>query len=333
MADTLDLDNLASALSEASPCGDDLVYDPQFIELEQAAQGKPETQFGPGEPPDWQRVEELALELAGRTRDIRLAILLARAGARRQGLAAYADGLALMHTLLERHWDRVHPQLDETDNNDPTMRLFALAPLAAGAAGLGDLRAAAIAPVRGSLTVRELELGLGIAEPLPDEAVPTEEGVLSALSQLMAAHPGVGPTIERIDAALKGTLAVIDERAPGAPAPDLQPLQTLVKAMARAARQVAGSTEAAGTDAAADDGAPVAGVATGAVGSLRTRADAMQALERVAEWIERNEPSHPAPLLIRRAQRLMSKSFVELVRDLAPGGLGELERIAGLEST
>lgn len=332
MADTLDLDTLASALSEASPCGDDLVYDPQFIELEQAAQGKPETQFGPGEPPDWLRVEELAQALAGRTRDIRLAILLARAGARRRGLAAYADGIALLHALLERHWDRVHPQLDETDNNDPTMRLFALAPLAAGSAGLGDLRAAAIAPVRGSLTVRELELGLGLAEPLPDEAVPTEEGVLAALQQLMAAHAEVGPAIERLDTALQGTLAVIDERAPGATGPDLQPLQTLVSAMARAARRVAGSAAAAAGDEGAAD-APAAAVHGSAVGALRTRADAMQALERVAEWIERNEPSHPAPLLIRRAQRLMAMNFIEIMRELAPDGLGQVGTIAGVDTS
>lgn len=333
MADTLDLDTLASALSEASPCGDDLVYDPQFIELEQAAQGKPETQFGPGEPPDWLRVEELALELAGRTRDIRLAILLARAGARRRGLAAYADGIALMQALLERHWDRVHPQLDETDNNDPTMRLFALAPLASGDAGLGDLRAAAIAPVRGSLTVRELELGLGLAEPLPDETVPTEDGVLAALQQLMAAHAEVGPAIERLDAALQGALAVIDERAPGATGPDLQPLQALVRAMARAARRVAGgATDAAAGDEGAAD-APAAAVHGGAVGALRTRADAMQALERVAEWIERNEPSHPAPLLIRRAQRLMAMNFIEIMRELAPDGLGQVGTITGVDTS
>ena len=47
-------------------------------------------------------------------------------------------------------------------------------------------------------------------------------------------------------------------------------------------------------------------------------ADAHRALERVCEWIERNEPSNPAPLLIRRAQRLMSKSFIDIIRDLAP---------------
>jgi type VI secretion system protein ImpA len=56
----------------------------------------------------------------------------------------------------------------------------------------------------------------------------------------------------------------------------------------------------------------------------------VRTLGSVCEWIERHEPSNPAPLLIRRAQRLMSKSFIDLVRDLAPDGLTQLERIAGV---
>jgi len=38
-------------------------------------------------------------------------------------------------------------------------------------------------------------------------------------------------------------------------------------------------------------------------------------------------------LLIRRAQRLMDKNFLEIIRDLAPDGLGQVERIAGTEAS
>lgn len=37
---------LQAPISEASPCGDDLEYDPAFTALAAAAQGKPEQQFG-----------------------------------------------------------------------------------------------------------------------------------------------------------------------------------------------------------------------------------------------------------------------------------------------
>jgi type VI secretion system protein ImpA len=78
-------------------------------------------------------------------------------------------------------------------------------------------------------------------------------------------------------------------------------------------------------------GAVVAG-AVAAPGTIASRDDAVRALQRVCEWIERHEPSNPAPLLIRRAQRLMSKSFLEIMRDLNPDGVHVIVKLAGTPS-
>ena len=103
----IDLDSLLTPLSDTRPGGEDLAYDPQFMALERAGAGKPEVQYGdrtyPSEPPDWPTVVDLALELAQRTRDLRLAVWLVRGGARLHGLTGAAQGLALLRSLLERH--------------------------------------------------------------------------------------------------------------------------------------------------------------------------------------------------------------------------------------
>ena len=67
--------------------------------------------------------------------------------------------------------------------------------------------------------------------------------------------------------------------------------------------------------------------------SLNARAakGLMRALDAVCKFYERTEPGNPAPLLIRRAQRLMHKSFVEIMQDLAPESLGTIRNIAGLK--
>ena len=90
------------------------------------------------------------------------------------------------------------------------------------------------------------------------------------------------------------------------------------------------ASKAAGNGGVAEQRA-TAGAATASrqPGTINSREDASRALERVCEWIERNEPSNPAPLLIRRAQRLMSKSFIDIIRDLAPGGVEDIEKLAG----
>ncbi len=66
-----------------------------------------------------------------------------------------------------------------------------------------------------------------------------------------------------------------------------------------------------------------------AVGEIRSRDDALRLLDKVSEFLERNEPTNPAPLLIRRARRLMTMSFVDIMREMAPEGMDSIEKIAG----
>lgn len=336
-SDLFDLEALRAPLDEGAPCGPDLEYDPVFQALEQAGAGTPERQYGdkvfPAEPPDWPSVREHALALAGRTRDLRVAVWLVRCGARGQGLAGALRGLQLVQGLLERQWDHLHPQLDATDDNDPTMRLNALLPLYAPDGALADLRLAAVAPVRGGLTLRDLELGLGRAEPLEGEVLPTEAGVLEGLRALVDKHPEVAETLTAAAAAARAIAETV-QSAVGSRAPDAAPLVRLLAAGADAVARLQGGD--AGAETTDDTGAPASydtgGARTSggaAGGALRTRADAARELERIATWIEQNEPSSPAPLLIRRAQRLMNMSFIEIIRDMASNGLDQVETIAG----
>ena len=64
---------------------------------------------------------------------------------------------------------------------------------------------------------------------------------------------------------------------------------------------------------------------------IQSRADAVRMLEKICEFIEKTEPANPAPLFIRRGQRLMTKNFVEIMQDLAPDSLNQLKQITGLE--
>ena len=329
----LPVDDLLAPLGEATPCGDDLGYDPAFVALETASRGKPEQQFGdkliPAVDPDWRAVHEQALALAQRTRDLRVAVLLARSGARVHGITAYADGLALVAGLLERHWPHVHPMLDAADNDDSTMRTSALAALAAADGGLADLRHAAIGSGRQALTVRQLELAFGKVDARAGEFVPTQEGVLQALKGFEAASPGWIAALQQVGDALASIEHVLIDKLGGASGPDLAPLRVLARCLTVVAEQ-AGGSEAESAEGAATGpvGAPAAAHG-GAPGGMGSREDVIRTLDRVCDWLERHEPTNPAPLLIRRAQRLMKKSFLDIIRDLAPDGMDQVEKIAG----
>ena len=329
----LDIESLLAPLAGDAPCGVNLEYDPAFQTLQEAASGKPERQYGStiiaAEPPDWPAVCEQALALAARTRDLRVAVWLARAAARVHGLAGAVQGLQLLRGLLERYWETVHPLLDADDGNDPTARLNALSPLSHDD-GLADLRAAGLTRARGAVTVRDIELAFGRVEALPGELDPTEAGVTPAVAAAQAQSPAlVAAMAGGLEAAL-GIAKLLETQLGAAQAPDLAPLTKLLRCVALAGRRAQG---APATDLDAVDNAEPgaeANVTARPVGAIQSRDDAIRALQRVSEWIERNEPSNPAPLLIQRAQRLMKKNFLEIIRDLVPEGLGQIEKLAGL---
>ena len=67
-----------------------------------------------------------------------------------------------------------------------------------------------------------------------------------------------------------------------------------------------------------------------AVGAIRSREDALRALDAASEFFKRNEPSSPIPLLVERAKRLVSKSFLEVLAEVAPDALPQARSAGGL---
>jgi type VI secretion system protein ImpA len=323
------LESLLGALAPDAPCGPDLEYAPGFQAMLEAGAGKPERQYGdkvyPAEPPDWPAVHEHALQLAAQTRDLRVAVWLVRSGARLHGLAGAVRGLQLVHGLIERHWERVNPPLDEADNNDPTARVTALMALAKDTDGLADLRSASLTGKRGALTVRDLELALGAADLLPGETPPTEDGAIEGVKAALTENGDLALQMQAGYEAAQGLASGLERHLEASQGLDLAPLKKVLQRVAEAGRKATGSPEeegAAGVGATAFAARPE--------GTIASREDVQRSLDRVCDWIERNEPTNPAPLLIRRAQRLMSKNFIDIIRDLAPDGLREIEKLAGI---
>lgn len=350
MSSELDLEALLAPLDAAAPCGSNLEYDADFIALTDAGRAREEQEYGEtrivGQGPDWTTVWDRAQALWVRTRDLRVAVWMARCAARRSGLAGAVAGLQLIHGLLDRFWDSVHPQLDADDHDDPTERLNALAPLGHYAEFLADLRAVTLNSGRGlpPMRVRDVELVMGHVEPTQGEEVPAEGALRANLAAIVAAEPAVVDALRAGHEAARGIVDGIEARIGSAQGPDLAPLVKLLRLLALAVRPaqaagtatVNGDPPAAASAASAVNGAeseaslwPVAGPAQG---GLRSRQEAIDALERVCAWIESHEPSNPAPLFIRRAQRLMSKSFIEIIQDLTPDAEAEVRRLAGIVS-
>lgn len=330
----LDLEGLLAPISSDSACGPDLTYDPDFLALEQAAQGKSEQQFGdtviPAEEPDWQDVKRRSEALLSRSKDLRVAVLLARAVTRLHNVEGLAAGLELIKEMLSRYWDTVHPELDHEDNDDPTMRLNALAPLADSGTFLRDIRDAYVAasPQHGRVSVRDILVAAGKL-PATDAPARSETEITEILRAVSAEDPAALQAASKSAQFVAGLESLLGDKGVLTQAPDLRPLNDLLHAVTPICNAALGVGEETHTQGPTTlpSGQPRSHVS----GQISSREDAIRILESVCKFIEQSEPANPAPLLIRRAQRLIGRSFVEIIEDLAPESLGQIQKLAGLE--
>lgn len=334
-------------VSEDDPCGPDLEYDNDFLALTQAAAGKPETQFAPAEPPDWRAVRSGAEDINGRTRDLRVANLLLRARLRLEGFAVLAPSLRLFEALLTGWWDELHPRLDD---GDAFARVNILNELTSLDATLGDVRASLVLNDRGigQISVRDIEIAMGNLAARDDEYPPPRGQIENMLADAVAGYPHLATQATAAVEALDALLACLQVRLNYGEVPDFSALRSMLEGV------VAVSPRPASIDAAADDlagmlsdlgiaqdgdaghDAPAAAPrrgrsAGGGLGSIESRADAVRAIEAVCAYLEKHEPTNPAADLLRRAQRLIDRNFLQLVREFAPDAVGEVARMLGVD--
>lgn len=347
-----DLEQLLRAVREDAPAGENLEYDPGFADLERAAKGKPEQQMGdtiiPGEEPNWREVKAKAIELLSRSKDLRVAVHLTSANLRLEGFPGFRDGLALVRGLLDAFWDTLYPQLDPEDDNDPTMRINALAPLTDPDGVLRALREAVVVDSRavGRFTYRDFQIVTGaITAPKGKEGTDLvtfdaafSDAALESIQQTEQALAQCLSEVRTIESNLTGRVGA-EQTA------DLSALASLLRNVHHVVAERLGRRDDApdldatgGPDMSDAEGEATSSPGTSvsrpaaAPGEIRTREDVIKTLDRLCDYYARNEPSSPIPLLLRRAQRLANKSFVDIIQDLAPGALSEIEKIRGVDS-
>lgn len=322
-------------------CGPDLAYDPDFLALEESVRVQPGQEFRrdgatitvAAADTRWPAVLEQSQALLARSKDLRLAVLLTRALLHVEGFPGIANGLALIRQLLHDRWDGLHPRL-EPEDGDPTMRLNALAALNAFDSVLGDVRASLILDSRqhGRLRVRDIEVALGRIEPLQGEvrlARPELDGLLDVALRLAPELAGQSAAaLHDLDA----LLVCLDERV--GIAPDLSDLRAMLQLVVAALGAVSQSpvrtgNSVAGIASAGSPGisrdTPVADIPA----TIDCREDVVRWLAILCQYLERNEPTNPVQILLRRAQRMMTMNFLQLMQDMAPDGLEQAEKVVG----
>ena len=354
----LDVEQLLEPISPDAPCGENLEYDADFGELERAAQGAAEQQFGStvveAQEPDWKDVRKRALDLLTRTKDLRVVVYLARAVVRLDGLPGFRDALAVLRGLVEKYWQEVHPQLDPEDDNDPALRVNALAALCDKDACLKAVLEAPMveSSALGKFSYRDYMVASGDMPPRQGEN-PTEMATIDSAFQdadpdglierggLMA---GAVADADGLESSLTAAVGVQNSAS-------FDPLTDLLKKISKVLSEQLGRRGLGGQDApeasaeVVEDelnvdvdglnamiersGTESNGRPAVAADEVRCRDDVIRLIDKICEYYSENEPSSPVPMLLKRARRIATMDFMELLRELAPSGVSEAELIGG----
>jgi type VI secretion system protein ImpA len=290
------------------------------------------------------------VDLLKRSRDLRIAIDLALALLMEGGLPGFRDGLAVLRGFIEKFWDSVFPRLDPEDNNDPLERMNIISALSSPAGAYKDpmmfgkrVREAPLCKSGrlGAFSLRDIEAAGdgGQAQPSGGGAAPPDMALITAAFEdtpsddLLATAQAVDEAVGHV----RGIEDTLTSLVGAGRAPNLSGLRDDVLGKVRSAmrgflakRGLAAAGEGPAQGAPGKGGAAATGGALS--GEVSSPQDVLAALEKVCQYYDRSEPSSPVPLLLRRAQRLVSKSYVQIVQDLTPEVWEQIRRLGGIDN-
>ncbi|KKA06290.1 type VI secretion protein ImpA [Pseudomonas ogarae] len=344
----MDVPLLLAAVSATSPCGEDLEYDADFLRLERDSRGQPERSMGdsilPAEPPEWRSIQQQSLDLLQRSKDLRITHFLLQSSLALEGLPGMARVLTLISELLKQYWAELHPRLDADDDNDPTVRINALAGLTSDIT-IRLLRESILARSRtfGAVSLRAAANASGL-QSFPDENLGAEQLAGALLDSDPEQLEITRAALLEARSAAEAIEQQVSDQVGSAQGVDLGPLKQPLKMALQILGQFAPqSGDSALSDPISDDSAAPTEYASApstprntststVSGEINNRDDVLRSLDRILAYYTRHEPSSPLPVLLNRAKNLVHADFAAIVRNLIPDGMSQFENLRGPDS-
>ncbi len=358
--DLLDFDQLLNPISADNPSGDDLKWDSAYEEIKAARkQGNRDLVDDGAEetPPNWSLIiDQASAAISTRSKDLMLGAWLTEALISLHGFAGCRDGFKLLNELQERFWDTVYPQVPE--DGDLEMRLAPLVWSTTGDRG-GKLpiliRQSPLIPKNGERVFNwnywESSFRVkpkGDSESEDAFANRKQRSDEQAKSYQEAMQTATRETIQNLADDLHAALAEVNRfsdilqhrfarLAPGVS--ELRKgLEDCNDIATRTLKEKGGSETATGeatvnsSSASSAGGQLDAGVSAGAI---RSRQEAFNRLEEIANFLRQVEPHSPVSYLVQRAVNWGRMPFEDLLQELLKDTTvrAQVGELLGIKST
>lgn len=344
-------ETITDPITDDQPCGPDLeeIGDDAYIDYYYEAMARiPERFLQGGQPFDRKSIDakteaKQIAALLEKSRDIRLLVLDAQFQALGGTIAGFSDSVQAIARLLDERYEDVHPQVAA---GDVTSRRNTLELLDERSSVTMPLEHAPLFRDRrlDTITFRAFQVASGQKDPRDGENPPDASSIISAVQS-----PENADAVDKVFAALDGarkavnTIGMRCKLAQSSPfSPSLDVLAGALDGMLKFlkdARPDLGTEPQADTGAATDGGddipaegdtpAPaasggaqvtqVSGGGPVAVGNVASHADAAAALDAVAAYFIKIEPSSPGLILVKQARELIGKPLMQALEILLPG--------------
>jgi type VI secretion system protein ImpA len=310
----LNLDKLLAPVSAERACGEDLAFSSEIDAIVRARQADdPSLEQGAWvtdlKEADWKFVARQCAQLIEkRSKDLQLAVWLAEAEARTDGLRGLADSLLLVASLCDRYWDGLYPLPDEDGHE---RRIGNLAWMASRIAPL--LREIPLTEGQGGQpghALRDFDVArMHAGDELARLETSRARSSSAFYEALLRDCEHCAGALERIEHSIDQRLGV-DGPSFSAAKSGLQSLVLFVKPMVKELKELKEVKEGGAPDRPAAGAVRAPAAARGAVpadahaaagGPPQSRAQALAQLREVAEFFRRTEPHSPVAYLAEKA--------------------------------
>ena len=320
--------------------GVNVEYDDEFLALMAMLQDRPEQQYGDlvveASVKDWNAIHQACRNiLTYKSKDLVVMGYYTQSAIVLRGVAGLSEGLDIITANIDEYWEQIFPSLiDEEGEYDPDYRINALSLFFSYDGLIKELKNAPL--VKNGLSgkwylVKEIE------ELLDGQQDDYPGGNLRLAVDLRIAMDDVGSPISQLQRAhhnIQRIKSIFNTNGIH------EPLKfDVIEQLTR--RILALLDDATQTDNNHRQDKPIADTTSRALAhesptkldwsnyQVSSRQDAQFLLEKICQYFERHEPSHPAPLFIRRIQKLMNLNFYEIMRDISPESLDRLDNLVG----
>ena len=334
---------LLEPISADRLCGADLAFSPDLDAIARArefddpslAQGEWVTDL---KEADWGFVvERCARLLAERTKDLRLAVWLVEAAARRHYLRGLAEGFRLLAGLCERYWDQgLYP---EADGGDQEQRIGNLAWILSRTRAL--VREVPLTEGRGTAWSTVDFEGARRRAAAGDAETPPRLADMEAARRASSSAFVDGLRADAQDCL--DTLAQLERAADdrlGQDSPGFAQARDAVQALLHGLPAPAAAAQVAAAEPPSLDAAPAVAVSAAVPqpqaatsGPIRSRADAIAQLRLIAQYFRETEPHSPVSYFAEKAASAGEQDLHTWLRSVIKdqGALAHLEEMLGVQ--